>query len=267
MIKLVAMTTLCVDIFDGTGEVRPGGEALNFSAIASEHEHIDASIIGGIGDDDLGEKVQLSIANKRINKDSIHILKGIPTASNRIYLTKQGERYFKDDSWSGGAYASFILSDHDKAKVLKSDIVFINYASPNFNEILDLRMKSNFKLAVDFNVERDFNKIDNFVEYIDFFFISGDDRIRSIFKTWSEKYDGIYNMTLAEKGSVTYKNGLEYCVDAIAVDKIVDTTGCGDSYHAGFVCSYVKNNNIIEAMNEGSKAASITLSHYGGFIY
>ena len=46
---------------------------------------------------------------------------------------------------------------------------------------------------------------------------------------------------------------------------IIDTTGCGDSYHAGFVCSYMLENDIEKAMETGSKIAAETLKHYGGF--
>ena len=63
---------------------------------------------------------------------------------------------------------------------------------------------------------------------------------------------------------MTYHHGKEYRVSAVPVDKVIDTTGCGDSYHAGFVCSYVKG-NILAAMHEGSRVASETLSHVGGF--
>ena len=267
MIKLIAMTTLCADIFDGTCEICPGGEALNFSAIASEYDNMDISIIGAIGNDDLGKKVLLSISKKNINTDSIHISNILPTASNRIYLTSQGDRYFKSNSWNGGAYANFKLSDNDKEVILQSEIVFINYSSPNFNDVLALRKKGSFKLAVDFNVERDFDNLEHILDYVDYFFISGEEEILPVFKTCSQKHNSIYNITLAEKGSVTYQNGFEYRVNAIEVDNVVDTTGCGDSYHAGFICSYLKDNDIINAMNEGSKKASNTLLHIGGFVY
>ena len=46
-------------------------------------------------------------------------------------------------------------------------------------------------------------------------------------------------MTLAENGSVTYFKGECYQVSAYGVDYVIDTTGCGDSYHAGFVCSHL----------------------------
>ena len=81
----------------------------------------------------------------------------------------------------------------------------------------------------------------------------------------SNKYRCLFNVSLAERGSVTYFNGQEYRVQAVKVESIIDTTGCGDSYHAGFVCSYMLENDIKKAMNVGSEIAAETLKHYGGF--
>jgi fructoselysine 6-kinase len=53
--KIIAMPCLCVDIFDGTDEIRPGGEALNFAAHASEFDHIDIALISVIGNDTYGK--------------------------------------------------------------------------------------------------------------------------------------------------------------------------------------------------------------------
>ena len=47
--------------------------------------------------------------------------------------------------------------------------------------------------------------------------------------------------------------------------KVMDTTGCGDSYHAGFVCSHLIDNDIEKAMKAGSEIAAETLLKYGGF--
>ena len=41
MINLVALPCLCVDVFDGTNEMRAGGEALNFATHASRFEEIN----------------------------------------------------------------------------------------------------------------------------------------------------------------------------------------------------------------------------------
>ncbi len=72
-------------------------------------------------------------------------------------------------------------------------------------------------------------------------------------------------MTLGARGSVTYHRGAEYRAEAVPVSEVVDTTGCGDSYHAGFVCKLLLGGNIEEAMKKGAEIASETLSHFGGF--
>jgi fructoselysine 6-kinase len=55
-------------------------------------------------------------------------------------------------------------------------------------------------------------------------------------------------------------------VTAIPVDCIEDTTGCGDSYHVGFLASYVRDRDIVLAMTAGSEIVSHTLSYIGGFM-
>lgn len=264
--KLTTMSTLCVDVFDDSNEIRPGGEALNFAVHAEKYDNISVSIIGAIGDDRYGKVILDSIEDKKIGKSCIHTIEGGITANNRIYLTDAGDRYFKPDSWTGGVYAEYQLGEDDIALIKSSDVIFLNYYCPYFSDIVEMKKTYGFKLAVDFDVERDFVKLERLAPYIDFFMISGNEEILHIFRKWSEQYTGLFNMTLAEKGSVTYHNGKEYRVDAVPVAEVIDTTGCGDSYHAGFVCSYLKDGDIIAAMKEGSRVAADTLQHFGGMI-
>ena len=85
------------------------------------------------------------------------------------------------------------------------------------------------------------------------------------FKKLSYKYECLFNISLAERGSVTYYKGKEFKAKAVKVDTVIDTTGCGDSYHAGFVCSYILEKDIEKAMSVGSEIAAETLMYYGGF--
>ena len=230
--NIIAMTCMCVDVFDASGELRPGGEALNFAAVASEHDNVSIYLLGAVGDDKYGAAILDSIKDKRIYKDYIHIISGADTASHRIYLTENGDRYFKADSWNGGVHDSYRLTEDDKEKIRSADVVFITYDSPSFYDVLELRKTASIKLAVDFNVSRDFSKLECVLPYVDFFFISGENAMLPQLQKWSEKYSNIFNITLAENGSVTYYFGKEYRVSAVPVNEIIDTTGCGDSYHA-----------------------------------
>ena len=77
--------------------------------------------------------------------------------------------------------------------------------------------------------------MERFAPHVDFFMISGSEELLPRFKELSNKYRCLFNVSLAERGSVTYFNGQEFKVQAVKVESIIDTTGCGDSYHAGLV--------------------------------
>lgn len=267
MVKVTAMTCICADVFWGTDEIRPGGEALNFAAAACRYPQFSLSLIGAVGNDDAGKEIIRSVSRKPIDISNVHIIDGGVTASNMTYLTEKGDRYYKPDSWNGGVFQDFAISECDILKMKDSDMIHINFSCPNFYDVLSLKAECGYKLSVDFDVLRDFNGIEEVLENTDFFFISADDSVLPVLKSFSERFGGIFVGTLAEHGSRAYFHGNEYTAPAIPVKTIVDTTGCGDSYQAGFIGSYTLYHDIEKALNEGANVASETLSHIGGFEY
>lgn len=267
MTDMISMTTMCADVFEESGKLLAGGEALNFAANACKFPDVKVHIIGAIGDDDCGREVLRSIKGKPVDISNIRIIKGGRTASNHIYLTEKGDRYFKESSWDGGVDETFSMNDSDRNAVCASDMVYMTCYCRSYREVVSLKSSADFRLAVDFDIRRDFDEIEKLLSDIDFFFISGSGDILPVFEKWSEKYDCVFNVTLAENGSVTYYKGRKYSCKAVPVSNVIDTTGCGDSYHAAFLCSYFTDGDIQRAMTVGSAAASETLSHIGGFEY
>ena len=263
--RITALPCLCVDVFDGTNEIRPGGEALNFAVHASRFNGIYVTLLGVIGDDNYGRIILDSISDRNIDTKYIRIDRKHTTANNRTYLTDEGDRYYKEDSWNGEILDNLKLNETEEKIIADSDLVFVHFWASCFRQVIELRKKYNFRLAVDFDVYRDFDDMEQYAPYIDFFMISGEEKLLPYFCDFSKKYNGLFNMSLGEKGSVTCHNGREYRVLAEKVDYVKDTTGCGDSYHAGFVCSCLMDGDIEKAMRKGSEIAAETLSHYGGF--
>ena len=264
-IKLTALPCICADVFYGTEIIRPGGEALNFAAHASHFKDIDVTLLGVVGKDKYAEAIMDSISKLDIDKSHIRIDERYQTANNMTYLTESGDRYYKDDSWNGEILDNIVLNDNEIKILSRSDVVFVHFWASCFSQVVELKETLGFKLAVDFDVYRDFADMERFAPHVDFFMISGSEELLPKFKELSNKYRCLFNVSLAEHGSVTYFNGQEFKVQAVKVESIIDTTGCGDSYHAGFVCSYMLENNIEKAMNVGSEIAAETLKHYGGF--
>jgi len=52
-------------------------------------------------------------------------------------------------------------------------------------------------------------------------------------------------------------------VAAVPVAKVVDTTGAGDQFAAGFLSGYAKGEPLAQCLKRGAICASEVISHYG----
>lgn len=261
-----SLTCACADIFDKTGEIFPGGEALNFScAVKAAAPEIESFLVAAVGDDEAGAAVRAAALKYGVSDAHLYTVEG-KTASNRTYLTPDGDRYYKDDSWDSGVYGTFRLGERDRALLCRSDLVHTSIYCPSFREILSLKASGSFRLAVDFNVSRNFSEWAGFLDSVDFFFISGDDSVCLWAKEQSCRYNGIFVVTLGERGSRAYRNGAEFSEAAASVGSVVDTTGCGDSFQAGFTADFLRFGELSRAMKAGALAAARVIGCYGGIV-
>ncbi len=262
--KIVSVGCVCADVFEELNEIRPGGESLNFCGNVCGFPGVECSLVGVTGDDDYAAAIRERISGLPINAEYLRTAHGA-TANNRIYHTAEGDRYFLGSSWNGGVFDSFTLDKRELDYLRTADIVHTHYDSPVFRQVLELRRGADFLLAVDFNDYRDFSGWEEFAAGIDVFFISGSPDILDILRRWSRRYGGIFAATLAAEGSVAYFRGEEFRCAAVPVEKIVDTTGAGDSYQAGFLAAYGAKRDILKAMRAGSEQAAVNIARLGGF--
>ena len=75
--------------------------------------------------------------------------------------------------------------------------------------------------------------------------------------------DKLVVVTDGEKGSYAYWDNNYFFQPAEKVSKIIDTTGAGDAYTAGFLAEYIKTNNLQQAMSKGSHFATLILKKIG----
>jgi sugar/nucleoside kinase (ribokinase family) len=70
-------------------------------------------------------------------------------------------------------------------------------------------------------------------------------------------------LTRSEKGSVIVAGDEVHVIDAEPVKQVVDTTGAGDLYAAGFLYGYTRARPLAECGRLGSLAAAEVISHFG----
>ena len=71
------------------------------------------------------------------------------------------------------------------------------------------------------------------------------------------------SVTFGEKGSYTIDNNSCLFTPAITVEDVIDTTGAGDMYAAGFLFGYVNQKNNKDCAQLGNLAASEIIKHMG----
>ncbi len=260
-LRIIAMTVCCMDVYPQKNKAYVGGNSINFAAECIR-KGVKASIVGCVGTDDYGWEIIDTLTKSGINVSCLHTRMG-KTASNRIYISEKGERFFLPDSWDGGVYQTFILSEEDWSFVFEHDIVAIPANNPNFQTTLN-RLGDSGKLVVDFLDSRDIQFIESALPRIALGFISGNREMATRLKSLSKSIAAPIVVTLGADGSITLLNGKEFYQEAVPVKTIVDTTGCGDSYQAAFAVSWWQEHSIPIAMKKGALAAAATLTHMGG---
>lgn len=70
-------------------------------------------------------------------------------------------------------------------------------------------------------------------------------------------------VTCSEKGAVGSERGHRVTVEAQRIDGVVDTTGAGDLFAAGFLAGHAQGRPLAQSLAMGSIAAAEVISHFG----
>jgi sugar/nucleoside kinase (ribokinase family) len=260
--KIVAMTVCTVDGYPYQGIECVGGNSLNFATQCrrSGVEHV--SLVGGIGTDDYGTVVLDHLQGEGIDVSHVHRLDGA-TATNKLYVTEDGERFEVPDSWRGGVYEAFRLSDDDWDFVNQHDIVATTCIDPNFAQALE-RVDAGRGFVIDFMHIRDYGAMGANAGRISIIFLNGDREIVARVKPIAEQEQALVVVTMDAAGSIALRGRETFFQSAQPVARVVDTTGCGDAYQAAFTVSWFQEGDVQQAMAAGAEAASLVLTHFGG---
>jgi len=78
-----------------------------------------------------------------------------------------------------------------------------------------------------------------------------------------KKFDKIIIITRSEGGSVAILNNEITNCESVKVEKILDLTGAGDLFAAGFFNEYLNNSDIKKCLKTGSKLAAQVIQKIG----
>ncbi len=259
-----------VDRYVDAGIDRPGGITLNFAVHARRlfRQSDRVTVVTAVGTDREGQLVVQAI--DRAGLDACLTRTEGVTPVQYIRRLPSGERQFV--KYVEGVLATYRMGDRERAVIAASDLLM----TPVYSQVVELfesvmASPSRGLRAVDFSDLADFDYDVGFVgRYaskldIGFFGLNANrERLISDLSRLARETGRLFVVTLAEEGSLALVDGEPIRCAAEPVERIVDTTGAGDSFAAGFLCMYCETRDVDASLKAGSREAARTIQRVGG---
>ncbi|MBX7147113.1 MAG: adenosine kinase [Alphaproteobacteria bacterium] len=255
-----------------------GGSAANTAAgIASFGGKV--GFIGKVHDDQLGKTFIQDIRAVGVYYETTPSIGGAPTARCHIFVTPDAQRTLQtylgacvelsvadiNEQWVQSSKITFVegyLFDPPGARLAVKKAAKLASQSNNYfalslsDSFCAERHRPEFKALIKDHVHILFA---NELEACSFLQTKSLDETLERAKTLCD----IVILTRSEKGSLIIKQNDVIEINPAKVNRVLDTTGAGDLYAAGFLYAYAQNYDLKKCGHIASEAAGQILGHFG----
>ena len=259
-------------------ETIAGGSVAN-SVVGLSQLGNKVAFIGKVNDDDLGHKYEQSLIKEQVNYFYNKKKEAIPTGTCLILITPDSERTMCTFL---GIAGKINANDIREESIKQSDLVFLegylwDEGEPKsaFEKAFKLAKKTAMSLSDKFCVER---HKDSFLELVktklDITFANEQEILHLIDANsfdevveFGKNLGKLIVITRSEKGSVAIYNNEVFECESQKNLKLVDLTGAGDLFAAGFLHGYINKMTIQQSLSKGTEMASQIIQKIGARLH
>jgi fructoselysine 6-kinase len=259
-----------VDRYIPLGLDRPGGITLNTAAhvrrLFPREDRV--TVLTALGTDPESKIVRDALDRLGVEV----VLREIPgsTSLQIIDLEPSGEKIFV--SYHQGVLGDYRVSGRERALIAEADLLI----APHYRQIDDffasvMAAPSRGLRVVDFADIADnpsTENVERFVEALDvaFFGLSLEhEALIGALEDLARRNGKTFVVTLGADGSIALSRNERLVRAAAPVERVVDTTGAGDTFAAGFLAEYCASGDVERSLARGAREAAVTIQKIGAF--
>jgi fructokinase len=237
------------------------------------------SFIGKINSDDFGEIYKKSLEDINVKFPYIKKNEELPTGASIILIAPDSERTMCTYL---GISSHLSEGDINEKNITEHELIFLEgylwdkgISEKMFKRVINVAKKNRVKIAMSlsdiFCVTRHkqdfYNLLKNDLDIL----IGNEYEIKELTNKKNlldsinqlKEFNKLIVITRSEKGSVAIKNNEIINCDSVKIDKILDLTGAGDLFAAGFLKEYLDQCEIKKCLATGSLLASKVIQKIG----
>ena len=261
----------------GLHEVAGGSAANTMAGLASLGGA--GLFIGKVKSDRLGEVFAKSMSAQGITFTTPAASDGSTTASCMIAVTPDGQRSMNTYL---GACRELVPDDVDEERVAEARFLYIEgylwdeeSAKQASRKAIAAMKGAGGRVALSLSDSFCVGRYrDEFLHLLDKevgILFANEDEAKALFQAdefdgvveAARKWGGIAALTRSAKGCVVVEEGQVHTIPAAPVSRVIDTTGAGDQFAAGFLYGLTHGKGLADCGRLGALAAAEVISHYG----
>jgi fructoselysine 6-kinase len=270
-VRISAVGDCGVDRYLNLGRDRPGGITLNFAANARRlfPASDTVGVVTALGTDREAGLVRRAIAALGVEA----CLAELEGATSIQYIDRHpsGEKVFV--RYEQGVLGGYRVGPREREVIARSDVlmaVVYSQIEGFFDSVMDA--PSPGLRAVDFGDLAGVTGGTGIVEryrdgfHLGFFGLrSGEDAVIDELERLARRHRRLFVVTLGAEGSLALGGARRLACPAVEVQRVVDTTGAGDTFAAGFLREYCASRDAARSLARGAEEAAGAVQRVGAF--
>ena len=255
-----------------------GGSVANTMA-GIAHIKGNSSFIGKINSDNFGEMYRKSLQDINVNFSYLEKNEDLSTGASIILITPDSERTMCTYL---GISSHLSANDINENNIINHELIFLEgylwdkgISENMFKHAISIAKKNKIKIAMSlsdiFCVTRHkqdfYNLLNNDLDIL----IGNENEINELANKKNlldsinqlKELNKLIVITRSENGSMAIKNNEIINCNSTKVNKVLDLTGAGDLFAAGFLKEYLDNSDIKKCLETGSILASKVIQKIG----